>query len=88
MDTILGKKLYSSKERIEVDKVYKFENLDAALDDIANKTGISDLTLLPFKAKSFTRNNKQTYKELINAADRKMIEDKFSWEMETFNYKF
>jgi len=80
-------KLYSLFGKVIVDKIYKFENLSTALEDIKNKVGLPEKLDLP-QAKGSHRDDNRHYSEVIGEEDRKLIANHCSKEIELMGYDF
>ena len=76
---IMGECVYKIDGETGLDKIYKFENLDDALIDIANRLTLPDPIILPQqKIHSFSRLNKRHYREMLNQDDADMISKQFA----------
>ena len=80
-------KLYSLFGKVLVDQIYKYENLDAALHEIAERVGLPEVPQLP-NAKGSYRKNDQHYSKMYNKEDRQYIANKCAREIEILNYNF
>lgn len=80
---------YTEQEEVIVDKVFKYENLEAALSEISKKLQLEQALQLPKeKARSNNRKNRQHYSEILGAADIEYIASIFWKEIEYNNYTF
>jgi hypothetical protein len=75
---------YTIDNRIAVDFIGRFENLDADLAIVEDKIGLPAL-VLPH-AKSSTRKDRRHYSELLNPAARRHIEKACALEISAFDY--
>lgn len=82
---IKGFELYTISSEIVVDKVFLFENLSQAMEEISKKTGLGEIPSLP-KAKSGFRKDKRSYREILSEKDREKIQKVYAREIEFFNY--
>ncbi|MCF7885837.1 MAG: sulfotransferase family 2 domain-containing protein [Candidatus Marinimicrobia bacterium] len=80
-------KLYSLFGRVIIDRIYKFENLNQALQDLAKKTNLPKKPKLP-RAKASYRETQKHYSDLIDPRDKKFIANRCSREIDLLNYKF
>jgi len=82
-----GYKLYTIDGKIAVDKIYLYEELDKALDEINNRFGFREKIVLP-RAKSDTRKDKRHYSKVLDSVEREKIARYFSNEIEIFGYEY
>jgi hypothetical protein len=88
-ETIHSKDQYSLNGRVVVDKIYKFEEMDASLDDIAERLGLDKPLKMPeYKAKGQYREDKKSYRELLTSEEARWIAEQFKWEIEHLGYTF
>jgi hypothetical protein len=81
-----GIELYTdSAGRVLVDQVLRYEHLEADLEIVCQRLGLPESLRLP-RAKSGHRPRQQSWREVFNAADRRLVERKFEREMELFDY--
>ena len=85
--TLSNFKIYSVWAKPAVDQVYKYEELDTALADIARKTGLAQVPELPH-TKNSQRKDTRPYVDIINDADRRYIEKKCNREIQLLRYTF
>lgn len=84
-----GFDLYSIGAIPAVDKVYKFEELKAALVDISDRLGLDEKLELPKKkAKGNVRKDKRHYKDILNEEEIEWISKMFAREIAYFGYQF
>lgn len=79
--------VYSIGDNIAVDRVARFENLDAEMKTIATILNLPKIPTMP-KAKGSYRKDKRHYRELINPNDREQIFNVCRREIEYFGYEF
>ncbi len=77
--------LYSSKNEIAVNYVYRFEDLSIAIDDIFDRIGQPVPDDLPVTKRSDRDRN---YRSYYTPYLRGLVEDHFVWELERFGYEF
>lgn len=80
-----GWHLYTENDIFVVDRIYRFEELDASLADIYNRLGIVDANPLPHTKKT---NRERDYRQYYTAETRAIIEQRFASELEYFDYQF
>ncbi len=78
--------VYTINGSVAVDKIYKFEDIKDAFDEILSRINIKQNISLP-KAKINTH-MKKNYREVLNEEAVKKISQVFKWEIDYFNYKF
>ncbi|WP_099237322.1 sulfotransferase family 2 domain-containing protein [Synechococcus sp. BDU 130192] len=79
--------LYSINNKIAVDKVYMYQDLNTAVQELTSLLYLDKPLLLP-RAKSEFRTRKVHYSHLLNLDDKNMISQLFSREIETFGFEF
>ena len=82
-----GVNQYSDSSGILVDKVYFYEDMENAMLDFSKRLGLYEIPNLP-RAKTKYRDRSKTYREVLSEEDKKLIESRFSKEIELFNYKW
>ncbi len=86
---IKGFDLYTINSLIVVDKVYKYEELSAAMLDITERLNLSEPLELPTtRAKAGIRKDKGHYREILTNEEVEWISKTFAREMACFNYEF
>lgn len=84
-----GFDLYTIDSFPVVDKIYKFEEISEAIDDINQKLNLDDKISLPEKkAKGQVRVNKKHYSKILTEYEKKWISKVFAREIAFFNYEF
>jgi len=78
---------YTIDNRVAVDHVVKYENLQAELDGIGDCLGFPNRLELPM-AKAGRRVDKRTYREVLSDADASRIAEVCAKEIEAFGYTF
>lgn len=79
--------LYTEDGEILVDQVYRFEALDAAMEDLRQRLNLPETPVLP-RAKGGYRSDKRSYRDLLSAADRDKIARVYAREIAFFGYEF
>ena len=82
-----GYDVYTIDDKVVVDRVCLFENLNEELEKIRTRVGIPEKLVLP-RAKSSYRKDRRHYRDIVNDEDRKRIEHMFSKEIQLFGYTF
>lgn len=79
--------LYTADDRLLVDHVGRYETLDDSLAFIAERLGLGRAIQLPGrKVKSEFRRDRRPWREVLSAADRRLIETACRRELEAFGY--
>ena len=86
-DEISNRHRYSLDGEIAVDRVLRFEDLEAELADFADDFGWPRLDQLP-AAKTSSRPPNASYRSVIGPTDRSLIEAVCGPEIERFKYEF
>ena len=84
---LLSFDLYAKDGEPIVDKVYKLEELDQAMADIAARVGLPELPELP-RTKADIRKDRRCYHEVLSPADREKIARLFAREIAYFDYEW
>jgi hypothetical protein len=79
--------LYSIDNRVVMDRVYKYENLPSALEQISRKLGLPEVPQLPH-AKKGIRKHKRDYREVLNESSREVVTRYFAREIAWFGYEW
>ena len=83
-----GIALYTdSAGRFLVDQVLRYERLEADLEVVRERLGLPEPLVLP-RAKSGHRPVQQSWREVLGAEDRRLIEQRFGRELELFGYEW
>ncbi len=82
-----GYNSYTMDGRVVVDKVCRFEQLQAELESIRRRLGIPAALELPH-AKSSYRKDRRSYRELLTDREKEEIGRMFRSEIELFNYEY
>lgn len=86
---IKGFKLYTIGGQVVVDKVYRYEELDRAMEDIARVLHLERPIVLPErKAKGHLRGDKRHYSEILTAKEKEMIAAMFNNEIQLLKYQY
>lgn len=79
--------LYTINNKIAVDFVGRYENLEEDLETIRRRIGLSSEILLP-EAKVGVRKNKEHYSLVLSEEDRRLVEERCSREISEFGYVY
>lgn len=79
--------LYTSSSEIVVDRVFKYECLDQAMEEIRELVGLDETPSLPRTKASF-RKDKRSYRDILSEKDRDKIAKVFAREIACFNYEW
>lgn len=82
-----GFQLYTIDDQIAVDRILRFEELDDEIERIRHEIGLPEGLVLP-KAKSKSRSDKRSYREIMGEEDRQRIEKLFSDEIALMGYEY
>jgi len=86
---VKGFDLYSSGGAPIVNKVYRFEEMDAALEDLSIKLNLAEKISLPAeKLKGHTRKTSKHYSEILSKEEAEMLSKIFAREIAFFDYRF
>jgi hypothetical protein len=86
---IKGFEIYSEHSEIIVDKVYKFEEIDRSLKDIAYRLQLNKPIKLPVnKLKGNVRKSKEPYSNILSEFEIQWISKVHAREIAYFNYEF
>jgi hypothetical protein len=79
---------YCIGNKIAVDKVYQYEDLDFFLQDLSQKLELKESLKLPeYRAKSHTRKVKN-YKDIFDDKSIQLVKDLFAKEIKHFGYEY
>jgi len=81
-----GYDLYTIDGQIVVDRVCRFEDMDAELERIRVQLGLDEPLQLP-RAKSSSRKDKRGFRELLNEREMDTVRTLFSREIALFGYE-
>lgn len=81
-----GSGLYRENGEIIVDKVYRYEDLVDALEDIRRRLALPAPVTLP-RAKGTHRTDRRPYAEVLTPEHQDRIRSRFSEEIRTFGYE-
>jgi len=84
---VKGFVLYTCSSDIVVDKVFFYEHINDAMNEIREQLNLDETPILPF-AKAGLRTDKRNYKEILSEMDKDKIAKVFAREIAYFNYKF
>lgn len=86
-DGIKGFDMYSTDGKVVMDKVFRYEDMDAALQEISKTLGLPEILKMPgYKAKSQFRTDSRHYREILSNAEMELISQRFSREIEYMDY--
>jgi Sulfotransferase family len=77
---------YTINNRMAVDYVGRYENLEAELAVLAGRLGVPEIVLPAVRTKGRYRPDRQHYSRVLNAASRRHIEKLCASEIEMFAY--
>lgn len=80
-----GWRLYTIKDKIVVDRVFKYEKMDKAFKELEKRLGVK---LKQYHVKTNYRPDRKHYRELLNDDSRRLIEKHFKKEIKAFGYSF
>jgi hypothetical protein len=87
--SIRGMDIYSINSIPVVDKIYKYEEMDAALQDISNRLNLSELLKLPeVRAKGNVRMDERHYREVLSPEEVDLIRKVYAREIAWMGYEF
>ena len=81
-----GYDLYTIDGQIAMDRVCKFEDMDAELERIRMQLGLDEPLQLP-RAKSASRKDKRGFQELLTEREMDTVRTLFSREIALFGYE-
>jgi len=76
-----GYGLYTSNGKIIVDKIYRYEDISQALEDLARRLNLPEVPVLPHMKSGF-RKDRRPWHEALNADSIQRIREYFAWELE------
>ena len=82
-----GSSRYTINGVVAVDRIYKYENLQEAMRDLAARVGLPEIPQLPH-AKSGFRKDRRPYRDLYGHAEREVVRDIFGGEIAALDYTF
>lgn len=85
--SIRGFNLYSQYGEIIVDRVYLYENLDLAVEQLAERLKLPSKPTLP-QAKSGVRKDQRSYRDVMSERERDKISKVFAREIAYFGYEW
>jgi hypothetical protein len=77
-----------SKAKIIVDRILRYENLNAELSDVFSQLNIPFDGTLGVTAKSEYRKDRRPYQQVFNNEQRRIVEKAFAKEIELLGYRF
>jgi hypothetical protein len=86
-NTFGGFELYTRDGTILVDRVFKFEQLESAMEELRERIGLPETPVLP-RTKAGTRANKSGYRELLTPEQRDHIARVYAREIAYFGYEW
>lgn len=86
---IKGFDLYSLNNRVAVDEVFRFENMNESLSRVQGILGLKrPISIKHLKAKGMRRTDRRHYSELLNREQKELIDIAFAREIKLLNYQF
>ena len=82
-----GSSLYTIDGEVAVDRIYRYEELDQAMADLATRVGLPEVPQLPH-AKSRFREDRRPYRELYGEEERDLVAKAFDSEIALLDYRF
>jgi len=86
-DEIQGFNMYSIKGKVVTDKVFRYEEMESALDELSNKIG-TRITMPDYRAKSQFRETSSHYQDILTEEEAAFIKNHFSREIALMDYSF
>ncbi|MEN8223760.1 MAG: sulfotransferase family 2 domain-containing protein [Bacteroidota bacterium] len=88
-DAIRGYDMYTDDDDVLVDKIYRYEEMDQALPELANTLGLNDPLFMPdHRAKSQYRQDKRNYREILSKEEADFIAKRFEREIKLMGYQY
>ena len=88
-DMIRGFDMYSIDGKVAVDKVFAYEKMETALEEVSVILNLPDkLTLPEYRAKSEFRTDKRPYSEILTEEEASAIADRYAREIDLMGYKY
>ncbi len=84
---IKGFELYTCSSDVVVDKVFLYENLNQALDEIRERINIDEIPSLPH-AKARPRKDKGSFRDILTEKDKEKIAKVYAREIAYFYFNF
>jgi len=84
---VKGFDLYTRSGEIVVDKIFRFEQLSLAMEEIRDRLGLTETPELPF-AKATQRKDRRSYRDILSEEDRDKIAKVFEREIAYFDYQW
>ena len=82
-----GYEIYTIDDEVVVDGVYRYEDLEAAIEDLSVRLNLPSVPVLP-NAKSSHRTDKRHYREVYTEEEREKVAKLFAKEIQLFQYSF
>ncbi len=82
-----GSRVYTINGVVAVDRIYKYENLQGAMQDLAARVRLPEIPQLPH-AKSRFREDRRPYRDVYGEAEREVVRDIFGGEIAALDYTF
>ncbi len=76
-----GYGLYTSGGKVIVDRIYRYEDMEEALKDLAERLDLPEIPVLPRMKSGFRKDRKPWY-EVLELRNIRRIQERFSWELE------
>ena len=79
--------VYTINGKVVVDKICKFENIAEEMEDVRKQLGLPEPLDLP-RAKSGTRKDKRSYREVLSEEEKEKIAEFFADEIKLIGYEY
>lgn len=76
-----GYGLYTSGGKVIVDRIYRYEEIEDALKDLAERLDLPEIPVLPRMKNGFRKDYRPWY-EVLEPRNIRRIREQFSWELE------
>lgn len=84
---LAGFDLYSINGCIAVDRVFRFEDMQASLAELAERTGLPEVPTMPF-AKRDHRKDRTHYRDVLSPKAAEVVRRAYAREIAHFGYEF
>lgn len=81
--------IYSIYGRVALNKIYKYEEMEMALEDISQRLGLKEKITLPaYRAKGDFRTDYRSYREVLEEDEVNIIKTMFAREISLLGYEY
>lgn len=88
-DGIMGMEAYTINGQVAVDRIFRYEELDAALKELSTVLNLSDELKMPdYRAKSQFRKDHRSYREILTEEEAALIAKMFEADIALLGYKY